>query len=115
MWRRTPSSWACPRPCSGRARMGSSGKRQSHSLGSVVEEAGALRHHDDRRSVRRPPTVHRMSVLDGARVVVTGGAGTIGSHIVDAAIRAGAREVVALDALVRGVPANLDAALKTGR
>ncbi|MDP9320507.1 MAG: NAD-dependent epimerase/dehydratase family protein [Chloroflexota bacterium] len=28
---------------------------------------------------------------------------------------AGAREVVALDALVRGVPANLDAALKTGK
>ncbi|MDP9245634.1 MAG: NAD-dependent epimerase/dehydratase family protein [Chloroflexota bacterium] len=55
------------------------------------------------------------SVLDGARVVVTGGAGNVGSHIVDAAIAAGAREVVALDALVRGVPENLDAALKTGK
>jgi len=53
--------------------------------------------------------------LSGARVVVTGGAGNVGSHIVDAAIAAGAREVVALDALVRGVPANLDAALKTGK
>jgi UDP-glucose 4-epimerase len=53
--------------------------------------------------------------LDGARVVVTGGAGNVGSHIVDAAIAAGAREVVALDALVRGVPENLDAALKTGK
>jgi len=53
--------------------------------------------------------------LSGARVVVTGGAGTIGSHIVDAAVDAGAREVIALDALVRGIPANLDAALKTGK
>ena len=56
-----------------------------------------------------------MTGLSGARVVVTGGAGTIGSHIVDAAVDAGAREVIALDALVRGIPANLDAALKTGK
>ena len=47
--------------------------------------------------------------------MVTGGAGNVGSHIVDAAIAAGAREVIALDALVRGVPENLDAALKTGK
>ncbi|MHB8631005.1 MAG: NAD-dependent epimerase/dehydratase family protein [Candidatus Limnocylindria bacterium] len=56
-----------------------------------------------------------MSTLAGARVVVTGGAGNVGSHIVDAAIAAGAREVVALDALVRGVPENLAPALSTGR
>ena len=56
-----------------------------------------------------------MSVLSGARVVVTGGAGNVGSHIVDAVIAAGAREVVALDALVRGVPENLGPALATGR
>jgi len=56
-----------------------------------------------------------LSVLSGARVVVTGGAGTVGSHIVDAAVAAGAREVVALDALVRGVPENLAPALATGR
>ncbi|MEK6619952.1 MAG: NAD-dependent epimerase/dehydratase family protein [Chloroflexota bacterium] len=55
-----------------------------------------------------------MSLLSGARVVVTGGAGNVGSHIVDAAIAAGAREVIALDALVRGVPENLDAALASG-
>lgn len=53
--------------------------------------------------------------LSGARVVVTGGAGNVGSHIVDAALAAGAREVVALDALVRGVPENLADALGTGR
>ena len=56
-----------------------------------------------------------MSALSGARVVVTGGAGNVGSHIVDAAIVAGAREVIALDALVRGVPENLTAAIKTGK
>lgn len=53
--------------------------------------------------------------LSGSRVVVTGGAGMVGSHIVDQAIAAGAREVVALDAMVRGVPENLAQALATGR
>jgi UDP-glucose 4-epimerase len=56
-----------------------------------------------------------MGVLSGARAVVTGGAGNVGSHIVDAALAAGAHEVVALDALVRGVPENLSQALATGR
>jgi UDP-glucose 4-epimerase len=56
-----------------------------------------------------------MGLLSGARVVVTGGAGNVGSHLVDAAIEAGAREVVALDALVRGVPENLGGAMATGR
>lgn len=56
-----------------------------------------------------------MSVFDGARVVVTGGAGNVGSHIVDGVLAAGAREVVALDALVRGVPENLAGALATGK
>ena len=56
-----------------------------------------------------------MSALRGAKVIVTGGAGNVGSHIVDAVIAEGAREVIALDALVRGVPENLSAALKTGK
>lgn len=56
-----------------------------------------------------------MSALDGARVVVTGGAGNVGSHVVDAAIAGGAERVIALDALVRGVPENLQDALATGR
>jgi UDP-glucose 4-epimerase len=54
-----------------------------------------------------------VSVLSGARVVVTGGAGNVGSHIVDLAIAAGARDVIALDALVRGVPENLADALSS--
>ena len=56
-----------------------------------------------------------MSTLSGARVIVTGGAGNVGSHIVDSAIAAGAQEVIALDALVRGVPENLAGALATGK
>lgn len=53
--------------------------------------------------------------LEGLRVAVTGGAGNVGSHLVDAALREGAREVLALDALVRGTPENLREALASGR
>src|SRR3989442_5627874 len=67
------------------------------------------------RPVQRVRGARAMSALSGARVVVTGGAGNVGSHLVDAALAAGAREVVALDALVRGVPENLADALGTGR
>jgi len=63
-------------------------------------------------TVRR---AREVSVIAGARVVVTGGAGNVGSHIVDAAIAGGAREVVALDAMVRGVPENLAGAIATGK
>lgn len=52
--------------------------------------------------------------LTGARALVTGGAGTIGSHVVDQLVRAGAAEVVVLDNLVRGRIANLDRALAEG-
>jgi UDP-glucose 4-epimerase len=56
-----------------------------------------------------------MTGLSGARVIVTGGAGTIGSHIVDAVLAAGAQEVIAIDLLLRGDRANLSPALATGR
>ncbi|MGY1649754.1 NAD-dependent epimerase/dehydratase family protein [Geodermatophilus sp. SYSU D01119] len=52
--------------------------------------------------------------LAGSRVLVTGGAGTIGSHVVDQLVDAGAAEVVVLDNLVRGRLANLDRALRAG-
>ena len=54
-----------------------------------------------------------MTALAGARVLVTGGAGTIGSTLVDQLVDAGASQVVVLDNLVRGRVANLEAALTT--
>ena len=56
-----------------------------------------------------------MSELRGARVLVTGGAGTIGSTIVDQLLEAGVDHVDVLDNLVRGRRANLDDALGSGR
>jgi UDP-glucose 4-epimerase len=53
--------------------------------------------------------------VSGARIVVTGGAGTIGSHVVDAALAAGAKEVIAIDLLLRGDRGNIAGALATGR
>ncbi|HXE51981.1 MAG TPA: SDR family NAD(P)-dependent oxidoreductase [Tepidisphaeraceae bacterium] len=48
--------------------------------------------------------------LEGSTVLVTGGAGLIGSHIVDRLIDAGAGEIRVLDNLVRGRMANLASA-----
>ncbi len=50
----------------------------------------------------------------GQRYLVTGGAGTIGSTIVDQLVAAGAEEVVVLDNLVRGRPENLIGARSSG-
>jgi UDP-glucose 4-epimerase len=56
----------------------------------------------------------RTTSLRGERVLVTGGAGTIGSHVVDELIDAGAEEVVVLDNFVRGRRENLAQASATG-
>jgi UDP-glucose 4-epimerase len=53
--------------------------------------------------------------LRGGRALVTGGAGTIGSHVVDRLLEAGCGSVVVLDNLVRGRRANLAGALAGGR
>jgi UDP-glucose 4-epimerase len=54
-------------------------------------------------------------VIAGARFLVTGGAGTIGSTIVDQLVAAGAGEIVVLDNFVRGRPENLISARESGR
>lgn len=54
------------------------------------------------------------SCLSGERVLVTGGAGTIGSHIVDQLVAVGASEVIALDNFVRGRRENLSCAVFDG-
>jgi UDP-glucose 4-epimerase len=49
------------------------------------------------------------------RVLITGGAGLIGSHIADALVDQGSHEIVILDNFVRGNRRNLDYALARGR
>jgi UDP-glucose 4-epimerase len=52
--------------------------------------------------------------LKGKRILVTGGTGFIGSHIVDLLCDEGCSEIVALDNMVRGRPENLRRALARG-
>ncbi len=53
-------------------------------------------------------------MIKGQRCLVTGGAGTIGSAIVDQLVAAGAAEVIVLDNFVRGRKENLAGALGSG-
>jgi len=56
-----------------------------------------------------------MTTLKGARVLVTGGAGFIGSHLVDTLLGRGVAEVRALDNLKSGIRHNLATALEDAR
>ena len=52
--------------------------------------------------------------LRGDRVLITGGAGMIGSHIADLVVKEEAREIVILDDFVRGRRENLEWAMANG-
>ena len=54
-------------------------------------------------------------MISGERCLVTGGAGTIGSTIVDQLVSAGADEIIVLDDLSRGRRENLAGALASGQ
>jgi UDP-glucose 4-epimerase len=54
-------------------------------------------------------------MIKGSKCLVTGGAGTIGSTVVDQLVAAGATDVVILDNLVRGRRENLSGALASGK
>jgi UDP-glucose 4-epimerase len=54
-------------------------------------------------------------MIENSVALVTGGAGTIGSTIVDQLVEAGASEIRVLDNFVRGRRANLAGALESGR
>jgi len=53
-------------------------------------------------------------IMHGERVLITGGAGAVGSNIADQLVQAGAQEIVVLDNFVRGRRENLTWALANG-
>jgi NADPH:quinone reductase-like Zn-dependent oxidoreductase len=51
----------------------------------------------------RPRSVSMSSsLMQGERVLITGGAGAVGSNLVDLVVRSGAHEIVVVDNFVRG-------------
>jgi UDP-glucose 4-epimerase len=56
-----------------------------------------------------------MTTLGGARVLLTGGAGFVGSHITDQLLAAGVEHITIIDDFVRGRWENLIGARATGK
>ena len=53
--------------------------------------------------------------IQGKRVLITGGAGLIGSHIADQLLERDVGEIVVMDNFVRGRLENLEQALRSGK
>lgn len=53
--------------------------------------------------------------LEGKRILITGGAGFVGSHITDILLKEGVSEIIVLDNLLRGTRENIEDAIKGGR
>jgi UDP-glucose 4-epimerase len=64
---------------------------------------------------RPTPRPYDLGRLRGARLMITGGAGLIGSHIVDRLVAAGAAEIIVLDNFSRGRRDALCGAMASGR
>lgn len=64
-----------------------------------------------KKEVRRAIPAGTANILKGKRVLVTGGAGFVGSHIVDLLVDAGCAEIIVIDNMVRGRRENLAEAL----
>jgi UDP-glucose 4-epimerase len=60
-----------------------------------------------------PALAGALVALRGQRCLVTGGAGFIGSHIIDLLVDAGCDEIIAVDNMVRGRPENLAHAMRS--
>jgi UDP-glucose 4-epimerase len=56
-----------------------------------------------------------MSIFRGRRILITGGAGLIGSHIADELVAKNPAEIIVFDNFVRGRPSNLEHAMRRGR
>ncbi len=56
-----------------------------------------------------------MNSIAGSRILITGGAGFIGSHIADQLLTEGAAEILIIDDLIRGSRRNIANALSTGK
>jgi UDP-glucose 4-epimerase len=70
--------------------------------------------HHQRLAGEKNKQEHSVANLKGKRVLVTGGAGFIGSHIVDLLCDESCAEIVAIDNMVRGRPENLKRATSRG-
>jgi len=67
-----------------------------------------------RGNLSRPNRLSLQSALNQQRILVTGGAGFVGSHIVDLLVESGCREIVVVDNMTTGRAENLISSIRSG-